>query len=104
MTPAVQALAEQVWEARHARILKRDAVGLARALALSMAQDVRDCPVYDPETDARVGWLREMIADMRTGAKWRMPRASVDAEFRVLMVLGRLEAPEPCGKQRACGA
>jgi hypothetical protein len=102
MTAAVHDLAGQVWDARHGRRLKRDATGLARALALCVAQDVRDCPVYDPETDARVGWLREMIEDMRTGPKWRCPRASVDAEFRVLMVLGRLEAEE-CGKMAAAG-
>jgi hypothetical protein len=71
-------------------------------LAVAVAQDVRDCENYDPEQDVRVGWLRELIADMRGGAKWRGPRASVDAEFRVLTLLGRLEAQE-CGKMRACG-
>ncbi len=102
MTAAVQELAVEVWQARHERRLKRDATGLARGLALCVAQDVRDCAGYDPELDARVGWLREMIEDMRTGPKWRCPRASVDAEFRVLMVLGRLEAEE-CGKMAAAG-
>ena len=101
MTPAVQELAGQVWDQRRAHALKRDAQGLARALALSMAQDVRDCPVYDPEVDARVKWLRELIEDMRRGPRWRQPRASVDAEFQVLFVLGRMEA-EPCGKDQAC--
>ena len=103
MTAAVQELAGQVWDARRAQTLKRDAAGLARALALSMAQDVRDCPVYDPEVDARVRWLRELMDDMRRGPKWRQPRASVDAEFQVLFVLGRMEA-ETSGKERAAGA
>jgi hypothetical protein len=102
MTRAVQELCGQVWDARHERQLKRDATGLARALALCVAQDVRDFPVYDPETDARVGWLRAVMADMRTGPKWRQPRGSVDAEFCMLMVLGRLEAEE-CGKMAAAG-
>jgi len=102
MTAEVQQLAGWVWDARRAGKLKRDAAGLARALAISAAQDVRDCPVYDPEADARVLWLRELIADMRHGAKWREPRASVAAEFRVMLLLGRL-ADEPCGKTRSAG-
>lgn len=102
MTAAMQELAGHVWDARDARTLKRDAQWLSRALALSTAQDVRDCDTYDPELDVRVKWLREVIDDMRRGPAWRQPRGSVDAEFNVLLLLGRLES-ELCGKERAAG-
>jgi hypothetical protein len=103
MTPAMQELAGQVWDARDARRLKRDPLGLARALIMSAAQDVRQCEVYDPEMDVRVTWLRELIEDMRRGPGWRMPRASVNAEYLVMMLLGRLER-QVSGKERAAGA
>ena len=101
MTGAIQELAQGVWDARERRALKRDAREVSRALALGMAHDVKQSEVYDPETDVRVKWLREVIADMRSGPAWRQPRGSVDAEYGVLFVLGRLETS---GKEKAAGA
>jgi hypothetical protein len=102
MTAAVQALACEVWEARYRGKLKRDTRDLGRALALSVAQDVRDCAVYDPETDVRVKWLRALMDDLRRGPSWKTPNAGTDLEFVALSVLGKLE-PESCGKMRAAG-
>jgi hypothetical protein len=105
MTTNVQDLARQVWDARERNELRWDSARMiSRATALAMAADVRECEVYDPETDIRVRWLREMSADLRGGAKWRRPRASTEAEYGVMFVLGRLEEPEMGGKDRACGA
>lgn len=102
MTQAVHELAGAVWDARWRKDLKRDCRDLARALAVAVAADVRESDIYDPETDVRVRWMRGVIEDLRRGPVWRTPRASVDLEFAVLTLLGRLEAKE-CGKVRACG-
>jgi hypothetical protein len=102
VTAAVADLAARVLAARDRRELKRDAVGLGRALGIAVGHDVRDYPDYDPEMDVRVKWLREIIADLRKMQGWRQPRAGVDVEFALLMALGRLER-EPCGKELAAG-
>ena len=94
---AVHELVREVWKAREAGGMKRDARDLSRGLALSVATEVKENEGYDPEQDARVVWLREMIADMRRAPRWRIPKASVDSEYAVLFLLGPHDAV-PCGR------
>jgi hypothetical protein len=100
MTAAVADLAERVWQERERRNLKRDAMGLSRAIAVAVGHDVRDYPDYDPGRDFRVKWLMEIAENMRGMHGWKTPRASGDVEFALLMAMGKLER-ETCGKELA---
>ena len=61
----------------------------ARRLALAIAEDVTARPKYDPEDDARVMWMREILAACRRGES--IPRASGGAEGSCAYLLGKLE-------------
>lgn len=79
----------------------REVVSLARTLAVATWQEVEASPGYDPESDRRVLWAREMIQLLREGVKPRLNEALMaTAEF--LLGIER-EERAPCGKELAAG-
>jgi hypothetical protein len=96
-SPAVVRLALELWEEREASPVLRtlDVPRWARRLALAVAEDVAAREKYDPEDDARVQWIREILASRRRGDL--MPKASGGAEGSCAFLLGKLEvrAGEP---------
>ena len=90
-TPAVVTLALELWEEREASPTLRclRVTEWSRRLAIAIAADVEARATYDPEDDARVLWVREVLAACRAGS--HLPRASGGAEGSCAFLLGKLE-------------
>ena len=97
--------ARELWRLRDVgggRVQADRAAGLGRELAGVVQQRVAECDSYDPESDVRVLWAREVLA----AAHRREPRclASGNLEASVAFLLGTREAVvELCGKDKAAG-
>ena len=61
----VERLVREVWAARKDGRLTRDERLLAQQVYVAAAADVAANAGYDPETDRRVEWLREVTARVR---------------------------------------
>jgi hypothetical protein len=96
-------VANTLWDLREqdpalARLNVRD---FSRLLAAAVAHDVTTRPDYDPEDDAQVAWVREVLAARRRGDA--RPRGRDEHEACTEVKLGKLKLFEPCGKDRAAG-
>ena len=92
-----------LWELREENpsLSRLDVRQFGRLLAAGVAYDVTSRPDYDPEDDARVAWVREVLAARRRGEP--RPRALAEHEACTEVKLGKLKLYEPCGKDRAAG-
>ena len=98
----VAELCREVWEARLEGGRMPDDVVLARRAAVAVAQEVGCSASYDPETDRRVEWLRELARQRRLRWSRLDLKASADLEWVVERLIYGWAA-EPCGKDRAAG-
>ncbi len=105
MSGHVEELCRKVWLARKEGTLTRDDVLLSQQLYVAAACDIaeRRDVLYDPETDRKVEWLREVIAGIRSRRSGL--RKTTDATLEALvewLVFGPAKH-EPSGKEMAAG-
>ena len=91
---AVHEFCTKLWQVRDGGV---DAKLMARGLALATAQDVMRRPEYDPSSDCRQAWAREVIEAIKQ--RRRRPRASGDLEALTAWLLEITF--ERCGKDYA---
>ena len=102
-TPNIQEFCARLWELREtAPGCLPCGLTLGRMLALAASDDVLLSTGYDPESDKRVAWCRELAAARRARPQER-PAAGAALEFCVAYLLGRAEPVGVCGRSLAAG-
>jgi hypothetical protein len=98
-TQAMQALAAKLWNARDQHRLPSVST-LSSLLYDAIHADRLACgPAYDPETDARVAWARQIIARRRAGQSvWHL---EADAAVRFIL---NIDEPLLQASLARCGA
>lgn len=86
MTPAVEELCRKVWEAREVDPRRLSASDISRRMYAAITVDLVRHGGYDPETDRRIAWLREVMMSIRIHA--RRIEAHPDLEQAVRFLLG----------------
>jgi hypothetical protein len=95
LTPAVQEVVRDWWEAREEGRLPGDRV-MDEALARAIQADLEACPDYLPSHDCRVDWARSIV---RGRCREDRPRTEWEMERLIEFFLGRL--PECVGGKMA---